>query len=101
MKRNQNRVRKNGSAEAAARQAETVQLTMKRLPLGKSGVRLQFYKAETGKKWLFVDFKTELMAIIDRFAKRAKMNAGQFIFMAVESQLSSLETKVQGQGRAA
>lgn len=87
-------------AGTAARQSERVAITYKRISLGKSGVRLQFYRAETGKKWCFVDLKNELMAIIDRDAKRARMNAGQFIFHVVEAQLPSLQTNPQEQGRA-
>jgi hypothetical protein len=99
--KNANRILPNHRASAAARQDERFRITYKRIPLGESGVRLTFYIVETGKKWLFLDFTTEFMAIIDRAAKRARMNAGQFIFHVVEVQLPMLEAELQGQGRAA
>ena len=85
--------RQNRSAVAAARQSKRIHVTFDRIPLGKSGVRLQFYEAKTLKRLLFVDFQIELMAIIDEAATRDRMNVGKFIFRAVESELS-------GQGRA-
>lgn len=90
-----------GKACSAAPQSENILITFKRIPLGKSGVRLQFFIHETGKKWCAVDFQTKFMAIIDREAKRLRMNAGQFIFHAVKHQLPALEKSMQEQGRAA
>ena len=101
MKTYQDRDRRNRRAGAAAQQDEIVLITYQRIPVGKSGVRLQFYLAETGKKWCSVAFKTKVMASIDRAAKRAKMNAGQFIFHMVGIGFRMMEAEAQGQGRAA
>ena len=100
MENTRHQVTKNGSRSAVRSQAKMVLLTTKRIPLGKSGVRLQFYKAETGKKWIFVDLKTELMAMIDQCAKREKTNAGHLILHAMDV-LFQLQEKMQRQGRAA
>ena len=49
MKRSSNRVRQNRSAEAAARQVETVNLRLRRRFISDHHARIQFLSAETGR----------------------------------------------------
>jgi hypothetical protein len=101
MKRNHNRVRKNGSAATATEQPKTVLLVLRRRSRPGDRVRLQFVKAKTGRVLFSSVFERELLTIAERAAEKDGMGLGQFIIRAVEEALPRLELEAsQGEGRA-
>ena len=100
MKRNQDRIRPNGSAASAARQPKTILLTLWRRSLSGERVRLQFVKVKTGRVLFSTVFQRGLLTIVERAAEKDGISVGAFIIKAIEWAFPRLEAKAaQGQGR--
>jgi hypothetical protein len=95
--KNVNQSPQNRSINAACPQAERNLIRYRRISLGKSGTRLQFYKGYA--KCYYLDLTPKMMRWIDKWAEAENMTVVRIIFSNIGSMVVELEKIIRFQGR--